>query len=167
MKDWKSSLMFAATLSSITAPAIAADWYTLFVGGTDAVWFFDAATVEKSKDVMRVWVKTYRTRNADTEGAWATAQRVDYDCAKRTFRAMSISDYHQDGSFKRSWAGMKEAADIVPDSIGESLLQTVCAKDFPLSRSNKNYVKTPSNNPGVFTKFYVEQLDSQTDQAPK
>lgn len=147
-------------------PLLAAEWYYVGVNTPNTTNYFDAATIEKTKNSVTVWVKTFRHRSADDSGAWATATRFEYKCSQRTIQVLAASDYNREGDFIKSYPASPKASLATPDSVGDGLLEVFCSKGFP-KKEDKIYFKIVNNDPLTTTKQLVEVLDSERDSAPQ
>jgi hypothetical protein len=159
------SLALLASLASTLA--IASNWHFAWVGNKEIRYFFDAESIEKTKEAITVWVKTVKTSQADSDGSWATALRWRFNCSKKTIQSLSMSLYDKDGKFLRSSQGSNADEPVVPDSTGEAMLKIVCKPGFPNDKSGNEYFKVEDNDVFRATKTYVDLLGSQIDSAPK
>lgn len=166
----KKSILFGVVASFLGASAFASEWNSFTsVNHNDVEYFFDAASVEKSKDVVTVWVKSVRTYTVDNDGSWATAFRWRMSCQKRTIQTLTWSTYDADGKFIKSNSNVGSENSVIPDSIGEGVLKTACATDFPknTSATKDSYFKIESNDIFKATKTFVDFRKSRIDNAPQ
>ena len=168
MKAMKRQIFSIFISLVLCTPAVASSWYYVLVGNEDTQFFFDADTIDKSKDkTILVWIKTVKTTKSDDDGSWSTAIRWKLNCTKRTIQTLMWSTYDQDGKFIKS--GMTPSAEeaVFPDSTGEGMLKIACEQTFPNDKSSKKYFKLENNDPILATKNYVEYQKTQVDLAPK
>lgn len=161
------TLVVFSLLLSAAASAFASSWHFTWAGNNETLFFFDADTVEKNREITTVWVKIVRTNRPDTDGSWATAVRWRMNCTKRTIQTLASSDYDQDGKFMKSYPNPGKETEVIPDSTGESMLKIACAADFPKNKSNKEYFKIDNNDVFQATRNYIEYVKSQKDTAPQ
>lgn len=148
-------------------PAAASAWHFVWVGNDEIRYFFDAESFEKTKEVATVWVKTVKTKAADTDGSWSTALRWRISCSKRTIQTLAWSTYDQDGKFLNSNSNVGAEEAVIPDSTGEAFLKIACAASFPRDTSGDKYFKLNGNDVFQATRNYVEYQKSRVDPAPK
>ena len=148
--------------------ANASSWNTFARAYNDeALFFFDADTVDKQGDTTTLWVKSVKTKAPDSDGSWSTAYRYVIVCSKRTAQPTSVSLYDREGKFMRAFPKAGAAMDILPDSILEGIHKTVCTTDFPRSKSREQYFPVRDNDIFLHTKNYMDYVESQKDNAPK
>lgn len=167
--------MYKALLSSIFAlifPANsnAATWYTFNNVLTDTkVYFFDMDTIQRQGDTVTIWIK-YVTDPAvpDTDGSFATASKWSYLCGKRTAQILTSVTYDKAGKFIKTFPNPSLIMDIIPDSVGEAVLKTVCASDFPKNKSQDFYFLADGNDVFRHTaRFFDQERAKNSDPAPK
>lgn len=164
------NIKIIATIISFAscASAAASTWNYVWVGNDESQIFFDADTVEKLKDkTVLVWIKSVQTSSPDSDGSWATALRWKFNCSKRTLQPLMWSSYDQDGKFIKSNSTPGDESAVIPDSLGEGMLEVACEASFPNDTSGKSYFKLKNNDPMQATKNIVEYKKSQIDRAPK
>lgn len=153
---------------AISTTALASTWNFAWVGNDETRYFFDADTVEKTRDrSVLLWVKTVNILNADSDGSWSTAYRWKVNCQKKTVQTLAWSSYGADGKFIRSGSSSGAEREVVPDTVGEAMLKIACEPNFPNDKSGKSYFKLEGVDVFQATKNYVEYSKSQTDIAPK
>ena len=159
-------LTFAAASLFMLDAAEASSWNYPSIGTDDSLYFFDADTVEKTRDKnVLVWVKQVNKVKADSDGTWSMASRWKINCIKKTIQKLSWSVYDIDGKFIKSNSTPGQEAGVVPDSIGESFLKIACDPSFPNDKSEKIYFKV--KDVLLFTKKVVELENSRIDSAPQ
>ena len=162
--------MFAALVLGLTSTvsAYASNWHYAAVGNDDTKYFFDAETIEKTKDrTMLLWVKTVQTKKHDSDNSWSSSYRWKLNCTKRTIQTMMWSTYDQDAKFIRSNGNPSSETLVLPDSTGEAMLKIACEPSFPNDKSGRKYFKLDNNDPFLSTRNLVSHENSQVDQAPK
>lgn len=151
-----------------TSTTFASAWNFVWVGNDEIQYFFDADTVEKTRDRnVLVWVKAVNTTKADSDGSWSTAYRWKFNCSKKTGQSLAWSSYDSDGKFVRSGSTPGVEKEMVPDSLGEAMLKIACEPNFPNDKSSKDYFKLEGVDVFQATKNYVEYKKSKIDSAPK
>jgi hypothetical protein len=166
----KSGIIFAALFSLFGTSAFASSWnYLLTISNDDMEYFFDAESVNKTKEVVNLWAKTVQTDKAQDDGSWSVAYNWKLNCAKRTIQLMGWSTYDSTGKFIKSYSTPNTENPVIPDSVGESVLKVACMADFPKNTpSTKNsYFAVANNDIFAFTKRLIEFRKSQIDNAPK
>lgn len=161
------ALAFCAIALSCIRPAIAATWYATGFGSEETRHYFDADSVEKSRDIVSLWTKAVQTRKASENGSWASAIRWRINCKRRTIQVLSYSLYDSNGKFLRSGDEPGRETNIVPDSFGEGLSKMSCASDFPKNKSGVEYFRINDNDVFAATKRWTDWIDSHVDNAPK
>ena len=160
-----ATLILLTTLAS--TPVTASTWYFAWAGNEDTRYFFDADSVEKSKDVVVVWVKTVQVSKVDSDGSWSNALRWRFNCVRKTIQNLAISRYGQDGKFISSAAGSSTETLVVPDSTGDAMLKIACKANFPNDKSEVDYFKLENIDVFEATKNYLKHIKSRTDSAPQ
>ena len=151
----------------ISTLACASNWHFAWVGNKETRYFFDAESIERTKDAIIVWVKMVQVSQIDTDGSWATALRWRFNCPKKAIQTLAASLYDKDGKFIRSSSGTSTEQVVVPDSTGEAMLKIVCKANFPNDKSGNEYFRVENNDVFQSTRNYAEMISSQTDAAPK
>ena len=162
-------LVLLLTILICTPSANAATWYGFQKAfNNKLVFFFDADTVIKKNDTVTLWTKYVNNeRFPDNDGSYSTAQKVEYSCKKRISRSLSSSIYDKDKQFIQSFGASDKINEIIPDSLGESILTTVCTSDFPKNKSEKLYYRVKDND--IYqhaSNLFKYQEDHYTDRAP-
>lgn len=167
----KTGIIFVALISLFGSSAFASEWnYFLTVSREDKEYFFDAESVEKTKDTVTLWVKIIQKYKPDADdGSWSTAVQWRMNCQKRTIQFLTFSTYNSDGKFIKSNSTIGQEKSWIPDSIGDWIAKTACMADFPKNTpaTKNSYVKIDDNDIFRATKSLVEAERSRTDNAPK
>jgi hypothetical protein len=161
------TLLVQAVCAISCGPAMASSWHYIHAGNEDTHFYFDAETLEKSRDTTTLWIKTVQTNRAADDGSWANALRWKLNCTKRTIQTLAMSTYDREGKFIRLVTPSGQETAAVPDSSGEAVVKIACDPSFPRDTSSNKYFKLENNDPMLATKNYVEFLKSQIDSAPK
>lgn len=165
----KKRIIAAISLSLFVSAGFASEWNNfLSINQKDDEYFFDAESVEKSKDIVSVWIKSVRTYTADSDGSWSKAIRLRMNCPRRTIQVVSSSTYNSDGKFIKSSSSVGSEEIAIPDSIGDGLLKVVCLADFPKNTpaTKDSYFRLKGNDIFLATKIFVELRKSSIDNAP-
>lgn len=163
-------ILFAALLSISWTSAFASEWNSfILVNNEDSEYFFDAESVNKTKDTVTLWVKSVQKSKVDKDGSWSMANNWQINCSKRTLKGLSWSTYDSAGQFIRSNSTGGLETSVVPDSVGEGVLKTACMADFPRNTpgTKTSYFKIEGNDVFASTKQFVEFYKSRVDNAPK
>lgn len=165
---YKYFVVLTYLLMGVTT-ATAATWNGFQYAATDTFMsFFDSDTVIKKGDIVTLWIKYINNiDNPDPDGSYATAQKIEYSCKKRTSRILSISSYDKDRKFTTSSGASDTAIDITPDTIGEDILKAVCTPDFPKSKSKEHYYPVVGNDIYLYaSNYFIDRKEKTTDLAP-
>lgn len=163
----KSGFVLAALLA-IAQPVFAATWYLMWLGKAESLDYFDADTVEKSRDSVKIWINTVQVNRADSGGVWSQVMKWRFQCKERRFQLLALTSYDAEGNVLKSGSFADNRwDDVVPGSTGERALGVVCAADFPKNKKSKDYVPVPGNDVIAATRLYAESLASQPGSAPK
>lgn len=166
----KTGIFLSALLSLFGASAFASEWNSfLSVKNDNAEFFFDAESVNKTKDSVTLWVKTVQKSLPHDDGSWSTAYNWQMNCQKRTIKLLSRSTYDSANKLIKSSSGSGSENSVVPDSVGEGILKVACMADFPRKTpaTKNSYSKIVDNDIFEATKFFVEYKKNKTDNAPK
>lgn len=166
MKKKLFTPLLAATLLATTSPCFASRWYFLWAGNNQYTAFFDAETIERSKDSVTVWLKFVQTTTPSADGSWALATRWRMNCTKRTIQYIASSTYDRDNKFIRSNNNIGIEDAVTPDTAGEKILKVSCEPGFPKSNSD-SYFRIEHNDVFLATRVFAETMNSQVDNAPK
>jgi hypothetical protein len=149
--------------------ATAATWNVFQRASNDRfITFFDASTVIKKGNVVTLWTKFVNdVKKPDKDGSYATAEKTEYSCKKRTSRVLSKSHYNKEHEFVKSSGASDTVDDIAPDTIGEDILNAVCTPDFPKNTSKDLYFPIEGNDIFLFAaNYFKNQEERTTDLAP-
>ena len=166
-KKTLSLLLIAGASFFFQVTAFAATWNFTWVSSDDTRYFFDSDTVEKSKNVVIIWVKTVQIRQVEKDGSWSTAYRWRINCPKRTIQTLAWSTYDDAGKFIKSGSNPSAEDLVTPDTTGDAMLKVACAANFPRDTSEKYYFKLDNVDVFQATKNYEVYRKSRIDTAPK
>jgi len=114
----------------LTSAAQAADWVHLEIpSGTDE-YFFDRSKLVINGNEVTYWkkVKFMPPRPVKKALASTTLMRERIDCREHTLRLLSVVYHDAQGAVIEYLADAeKEAAPIIPDTIGDQFEQVMCA----------------------------------------
>ncbi|MFM7008200.1 MAG: surface-adhesin E family protein [Betaproteobacteria bacterium] len=115
------------SLSLGATPAFAANWVYVGESVNNAVWYYDADSIQRSGDQVTVWKKLDHSRDRTTKIRTALS-RTRYDCGERTDTLLARVSYYVDGTSKSAeWSRYEQTADtIFPESMAEAMLEAVC-----------------------------------------
>jgi hypothetical protein len=114
----------------VVAPAAWAGWEEIASRDGQAL-FIDQETIRRDGSLRRVWTLcSYAAPNAD--GALSTKSLIEYDCADRRYRILTISAHeecmgegrtlHVEAALDPWWR------DIVPGTVAAKVHRQVCAQ---------------------------------------
>lgn len=163
----KPTFVLAFVLMSCIATASAATWNIFWRNTNEALFFFDADTVEKSGNTVTLWVKAVRKWQGDLDGSWAHAERWRFNCSARTIQTLSSSSYNNSGDFIKSNNKPSAPSLVPPDSIGETVLKIACEPNFPRDTTGSSYFMIDPNDVFKARDIWLQHESSQVDTAPK
>jgi len=124
----------------------AAHWYRFDdVISMNMLPFFDADTVKREGQQVTFWAQYVYNPEKVHDGTYVTITKQRYDCAKRTVQTMTSTYYAQDHTVRMTDSRPTTQRDIVPDSIAEGIMETVCKKGFPKAKGD--YTQASNNDP--------------------
>lgn len=163
----KKKILTLALCTLVSSPVFASTWNYIPVGNDEAVFYFDADTVVKTRETTTLWVKYVQTTAPDTDGSWSSAVNWRLNCSKRTIQSLGWSSYTKEGKFIKSGEKVGQESAVIPDSTGEAVLKIACQANFPRDTSGTTYFKINDNDIFQATSRLVELRKSQQDNAPK
>ena len=115
------------TVRDLLAEYVEDRWVSFARTPSGTAVYFDLESIEIHAPVVRVWVKHDYSNDASTTDR-EYIERVYVNCDLRTQRGMQGAYYRPDGSVRDSFhlSGPLQTYAIVPDSVGESLWESVC-----------------------------------------
>ena len=158
----------AVALCSVTAHA--GTWYAFSdIDVRDTAYFFDSDTVARQGDKITFWAMAVQKADSpNPDGSYSKAVKWAYSCSRRTAQELTVSAYDKMGQFIRADPNPSKERDVIPRSVGETILNTVCANNFPQDRSGKHYVRIDDNDIYRAAKAVFDSKDAQkTDPAPR
>lgn len=135
--------------AALSLPAWAAKWEVVAVGNDNYVHFVDMASLAPHPQGLKVWTKVIKqpsaTPSSDLQhdlsrffspGSWRRLEAINCRTKQSgTLREIGYADEHTDGSVVSSKSSpTAPMEDVVPDTVGEALLQHVCAGTQPRSK---------------------------------
>ncbi len=158
----------AMALCSVTAHA--GVWYAFNdIDARDTAYFFDSDTVARQGDRITLWtMAVHKADSPNPDGSYSKAVKWAYSCSRRTAQELTVSAYDKTGQFIRADPSPSKERDATPGSVGETILNTVCAPNFPHDRSGKHYVRIDDNDIYRAAKAVFDSRAAQkTDPAPR
>ena len=125
-KRWR---LAACACLCIAGPALA-EWVQVDTSADGAVWYMDPVRSRTVGNHRQAWVKVDHTR--DRSVAYRSSLELfSYNCDARTSRILSFTDYDSMGKVMRTQTqpdyGYETGySPVVPDSIGETLMNRAC-----------------------------------------
>jgi hypothetical protein len=123
-----SVTLLSASCLALTpvAPVYAANWVYVTEGTSNAVWYYDSETTQRSGNQVTAWLKVDYSR-VKTEKAREKKFRVRYDCGERTSTLLNVTTYYPDGKNETfTWKTYEQEEAVTPDTTGETMLEAVC-----------------------------------------
>jgi hypothetical protein len=96
---------------------------------TQSFYYNTRKLVCDDKGILKVWIKTLQ--RDDTKLLAYSMDRLELNCRSNQTRLMSTIKYKKGGGVIDSFTSTAPKwEDVIPDSIGELIWQTVCHKTF-------------------------------------
>ena len=119
----------ALVLSGISTPAWSTDWQYVATTTTNAKWYVDLDSYRRTGNAVNYWVKIDFSEDS-TVPYREEKRNFRAKCAERQTKILSFVEYNADGSVRNSQNlpdyGDTNMNNVVPDTIGESVLKFVC-----------------------------------------
>jgi hypothetical protein len=125
-------LAMACVAAFLGTPAAAANWIYVTNDTYGSVYYYDAATIQRSGNQVTVWRKSDHSRDK-TFKERETKLRQRYDCSERTSALLNSTTFYPDGETASENYSVSEqiAYPLPPDTIAEKILEAVCAATAP------------------------------------
>lgn len=124
-------LIAAAALVMAATPAFATNWVYVTASRDFAFYYYDSDTIQRSGNQVTAWEKTDYSRDKTVKER-EKMTRYRYDCAERTRMFLSSTVYYPDGTNESfTWKYEQNFRPMVPNTIGEAMLEAVCAATAP------------------------------------
>jgi hypothetical protein len=134
------STVLLAILLIVTLSSFAQDWVYVSSGADETKWYVKSEYVKKgdydSKDNIRIWtkkeLKKTTIKKSGKNVTYTNVQELQLivaDCSERKIKFVSGTVYDSQGKLIDSWSVpdySQEWADVVPDSMGEAMLDKIC-----------------------------------------
>ena len=95
----------------------------------DATYYYNTLKMVCENKILKVWIKGVQK---DDKSFDHSMDRHELDCRHNRLRLMSLILYWKDGHMVTDPTPKSDPKweDVTPDTVGESIWQTVCHKDF-------------------------------------
>ena len=134
-------MLAAMSLCSVTAQAASWNLFNSYYAGT-VVYFFDSDTIVKKNDTVTLWETLVPEENTPASGGSSSVvTRQVYNCKEKTAQTLTSTAYDKSNQPIQIYQGPSRAEEVIPDSMGETILKEVCAGNFP-----KNYYRIDNND---------------------
>jgi hypothetical protein len=151
-------LLYAST-------ANAATWYEFQSANSEATFFFDADSVTKDNETIRLWIRIlYNPFESGPFSPISKDVRFLLNCRARTTQTLEVIERYIDTS-KDLGAYSGEVRIAPPESMSEVFLTAACKPDFPQPTHPELYVVTPDND--TFQAATDLLTNSENDPAPR
>ncbi|HKB59068.1 MAG TPA: surface-adhesin E family protein [Gallionellaceae bacterium] len=147
----------------------AADWYFFpTVQSSHEVYFFDRDSVVKHGSTVTVWDKSVHDESYPADnGVHSLTARDRFQCRDRTLQSLSWVTYNKSGEVLFSMTTPQAASQIVPGTIGESMLSVVCSKKFPNVKGGALYNPVNGNDVDAAAEtYFADEASKKIDAAP-
>lgn len=130
----------------VPAHSNGANWYmvTRNIAGTFS--FFDAETVQRTKSSITVLIRTFQHSEPNSDGSWATATRMRFNCSERTVQSLEMTMYDLNDSVIAHQRIAQPALAVVSGSTGDDWMRMTCSSGFPQALIGPGYLKLPDND---------------------
>jgi hypothetical protein len=160
----------AVLISIFCLNAEASSWFGFthaWNDGTSA--YFDKDTIVKVNGNITLWIKWVQDPTSIAkDGVYSYAQKVTYFCKNNQYQNLFESHYNRSNQFIQSFPKAQDVKELIPDSLGDSIRQTVCAPTFPNTIPTDAAYKVNDNNIIEDARiFYEKRAASKNDPAPK
>ena len=138
----------------------AATWFNMTpLNDDEMVVFFDLETLSKDKNGAVLWINfTKDALQPRSDGIYSNIIRERIVCERRTIQALSSVNYDKDGNSLGTYSQPGTPQDVIPGSVGETIMRIVCTKDFPKSTEEYQLVQVLHNDTKNFAKNYFNHL---------
>lgn len=170
MSKFKSAAILCAVLLPIaTAHAQTRHeyWYTSATDNNERVEYVDAASITSDKtDIRRAWIMAYYNPHAPKFAGMHTAILLEVNCRTKQLHVLQLSATDSNGSIAPAYSDNKpdDWSYAVPDSVGETKLNFICAKT-EAERHSIGVKLPPSVAPAENAKSIFD-YPHPTDQTP-
>ena len=132
MGEWivqQLKLTIIATLLAWSSYTQAANWILLTQAEDDTKYYLDTERSELNRDQPMTWEKYILPKAEKRAYGWEKSKVIqyEYNCESKQYRILSLFVYDAKGSVLISHAEADEWQVVVPDSIGEGMLNRICA----------------------------------------
>lgn len=133
----RTFLIGFAALCAPIAGALASNWVTVSQSGTGATIEVDLDSIRSSGGRVKAWTRWSYTTPQEVKHSYppktytSSKDLVVYNCYERSSATIQSTSYSQNGEVvdSRSVADVPSAySEVVPDSVGESILDAVCGR---------------------------------------
>lgn len=117
-------------LSLIASPAVARPWARLAIADNNAASWVDVGSITEDAGQRIAWLRQ-DLRRPERDGTVQTLTRRLFDCRRRESALVAIVSYDRQG--RSTYSGRAEDAlgpeftPVVPDSVGEAVMNFVCS----------------------------------------
>jgi hypothetical protein len=151
-------IVLAVTLFLSSSVAWASEWHGMGMN-SDAIYFYDAATLRRDQSTIIVWVSMYKNSKT-TKNAFSMLKiKEEVNCASRELRSLQILSYDVDGELLRSFDAPQKLKEPAPDTLGDSLVNDFCKAGF-----DPRDPQTISPDPASKAKEYFDWVKRQPQE---
>lgn len=150
----KASLLVLVFM--VTAQAsFAADWRVV-TRDESALWFLDATSMVSGSSSRTGWLKIVVNKQAISErGMRFAIAKYAAHCKKRQLQVLNWNEYREDGTLKYSAARSSPSREVVPETTGEYLYNSMCGSVANLKQ------EIQFNDPIRATDLFFEKQQDQ------
>lgn len=134
--------------ASSVSPCLAAHWYSFMnAGSNNMAPYLDADTFVRRGQVVTFWVQyVYDPTTVVVGTQYSSISKEMYDCSNRTSQDLTTTYYDRDGGVIHVNSKPSEITDVIPGSVGEAIMESVCRPGTP-SKTPDLYMPALNNDP--------------------
>ncbi|WP_312834504.1 surface-adhesin E family protein [Comamonas sp.] len=129
-------------------PSIAATWHFVTFSDNGAYFFIDVESIQVNKNETEAWIQVINVDEKTAATKNSSKSLNQFDCREKSYRYITASFYAADGKFIYTDDVPSRNARTVPETVGDTLLKTVCKNEFSGD--------TPVANPRVWAENYTK-----------
>jgi hypothetical protein len=127
MKNATIRVILSAAVMGLAGTAQAASWLEVGISTTGTKVAVDVESIRRDGGKVSVWVKYDYTKNASIKAREAK-RLMKYDCDAQTATTLSLVSYDaQGGVISSETRAFSVPEPVVPESVGEAIMQVACA----------------------------------------
>lgn len=138
--------------------AFAAEW-RFMTASKESAWFIDSSSLVSVASSRTAWTKIVVYKDAvGIMGKRMSMLKYAAHCKTRQLQILSLTDYAMDGSVKVSIRKPAESREVIPESMGETVYNSMCGSISGLSK------KVKIDDPISGTDIYFDAMQLQESE---